>query len=57
MELVNGFKDHPIKLLKGFLECTSLPLPGTAQREGSGPRDANEQFDWTLFRFAESELQ
>ena len=37
------------KLLKGFHEYASLPLPGTAQREGSEFWDANEQFDWMLF--------
>ena len=33
---------RPSKLLGGFRECASLPLPGTAQRAGSGFRDANK---------------
>ena len=38
-------KLQPTNLPEGFCESASLPLPDTAQTEGSGVRDANEQFD------------
>ena len=41
-----------VKLREGFRESASLPLPGIAQREGSGFRDANEQFDWIKDRLS-----
>ena len=43
------YKVCPSKLQEGFSECASLPMPGTSQREGSGFRDAIEEFDQTPF--------
>ena len=44
-----GTKECPSKLLGGLRECPSLPLPDTAQRQGSRFRNVNKQLDWMLF--------